>query len=924
MSALQAIERGLESIGYRPETLHRDYRYTDVLSRDAGERTVALAAFTQVPESYRSAAFGVVNEQDGDPAEAIAVRRALGAPLFLSIGAQYVNVWRVGASGAPERIESVGLDALAEWFTGHAERWNPQALHRAKSSVPILPRQMDFVDLGLLPAIEHEVQTKLNAILGEVLRILLGESPTAAREDAAFRATFRLLAAKILADREHPDALRWTVGDVEAVLQGIGAYYGLDSMRDPLQPLTETTLRTAWERLRCSISLRNISADSLAFVYENTLVTADSRKRFGTHGTPRHIADYALSRLDLGRFDLETLRIHEPFAGAGAFLLSAVRNLQDLLPADWSPERRHEFLTPRVFGAEIDAFACEVAVLSLILADYPAKNGWKMKNGDLFAEGALKRELQGATIILCNPPFEDFSDAERDRYPETARISYSKAQYALKGALDIEPEALAFVMPHGLLRQKQFAGLRKSLSLRYRSIELLSLPEGTFTHARYEAALVIAKEPHGAVSNATTRLSLGMLPRSPTATSSGEALPTDRRRGIRPAGSDDLWIGALDALWDSLGCSVRLGDRADISRGLQWWRQREGVSSVPRDGFRPGVFRPRDSLRPFRLLPVSCWLSFDPELLRRPSPPDKPWDKPKVLANVKRLSRGRWQLSAAADFTGLAASQQFFGLWPHADAMAMDTLAAILNSPIANAYISERTSGQDLTNDLLKELPLPVQLDEQAIHHAVADYRSALEASDSGLPVDEAEIEAKLRRIDELVLDGYGLAEGLRALLFDYFAGQRRPVDHRFTGWDPLPQADPVRAARERALARGRRQMAADLQAGGDALTASQTAQLLGVSVVEVGRLAEAGSLLGLRVDNGMVFPSFQFRDGKPLAGLIEVLAVFPDTNPWARLNYLVNPDLRLDGKRPIDCLITGDIELVIQAARQAGEQSAA
>ena len=121
-----------------------------------------------------------------------------------------------------------------------------------------------------------------------------------------------------------------------------------------------------------------------------------------------------------------------------------------------------------------------------------------------------------------------------------------------------------------------------------------------------------------------------------------------------------------------------------------------------------------------------------------PGPPSRPWDKPKVLANVSRLSRGRWQLSAAADFTGLAASQQFFGLWPHADAIALETLAAILNSPIANAYISERTSGQDLTNELLKELPLPAQLDDQAILRAVADYRSALEASDSGLPVDEA------------------------------------------------------------------------------------------------------------------------------------------------------------------------------------------
>ena len=923
MSALQAIERGLESIGYRPETLHRDYRYADVLSRDAGERTVALAAFTQVPESYRSAAFGVVNEQDGDPAEAIAVRRSLGAPLFLSIGAECVNVWRVGASGAPERIDSVGLDALAEWFTDHAERWNPQALHRAKSSAPNLPRQLDFVDLGLLPAIEHEVQTKLNAILDEVLQILLGKSPTPAREDAAFRATFRLLAAKILSDREHPDALLWTAGDVGAVLQGIGAYYGLDSTHTPWRQLREQTLQTAWEHLRRSINLRNISADSLAFVYENTLVTIDSRKRFGTHGTPRHIADYALSRLDLGRFDLETLRIHEPFAGAGAFLLSAVRHLQDLLPADWTPERRHEFLTPRISGAEIDAFACEVAVLSLILADYPAKNGWKMKNSDLFAEGALKRELQGATVILCNPPFEDFTKAERERYPETVRISYSKVQYALKAALDAEPEALAFVMPHGLRRRRKFASLRKALSLKYRTIELLSLPEGTFTHAQFETVLVLASEARVAESSESTRVRAGTLPRRDRNGATDALVPPDLRIGARPAGSDDLWIGRLDSVWDALEASARLGDLIVVHRGLEWWDQQQGASEVSRESYRPGVFLPGKSLRPFRLT-ATCWLNFSPDSLRYPGPATWPWADPKVLVNAKRSSRGNWRLSAAADASGLAASQQFLAIWPRDDSVSAELLAAILNSPLVNAYLCERASGQDLTNEMLKAVPMPSHLDRHAMLEAVVEYKAGLDDGYTGVLVDEAELETKLRRIDELVLDGYGLAEDLRALLFDYFAGQRRPVDHRFTGWDPIPQADPVRAAREHALARGRRQMAADLQEGGDALTASETAQLLGVSLDEVRRLAGAGDLLALTTEGELVFPCVQFRDGKVLPGLIEVLAYFPDPSPWARLNYLVNSDLRLEGKRPIDCLIAGDIDRVIFAARQVGEQSAA
>jgi hypothetical protein len=225
---------------------------------------------------------------------------------------------------------------------------------------------------------------------------------------------------------------------------------------------------------------------------------------------------------------------------------------------------------------------------------------------------------------------------------------------------------------------------------------------------------------------------------------------------------------------------------------------------------------------------------------------------------------------------------------------------------------------------LIKDVPMPTFLDDRLVLQAVTDYRAALADWDSGVLVDETQLEAKLRRIDELVLDGYGLGDDLRRLLFDYFAGQPRPVDHRFSGWDPVPAVDPVREGRERALARGRRQMAVDLAAGGEALSAWDVAHLLGRPVDEVRRLAEAGALLALPNEMGPGFPSIQFREGAVLDGLSETLAAFPDTNPWARLNYLVNPDLRLGGRRPIDCLSSGEIDRVVAAARQVGEQSAA
>jgi hypothetical protein len=94
-------------------------------------------------------------------------------------------------------------------FRRNAEHWRPQVVHRAKSlGRAQTAYQLDFVDLGLLPAIEHEVEDKLDRLLHQVVEELMA-GLGAEQEEAVFRTTFGLLAAKILLDREHPAASGW-------------------------------------------------------------------------------------------------------------------------------------------------------------------------------------------------------------------------------------------------------------------------------------------------------------------------------------------------------------------------------------------------------------------------------------------------------------------------------------------------------------------------------------------------------------------------------------------------------------------------------------------------------------------------------------------------------------------------------------------
>src|SRR5260370_5884558 len=100
----------------------------------------------------------------------------------------------------------------------------------------------------------------------------------------------------------------------------------------------------------------------------------------------------------------------------------------------------------------------------------------------------------------------------------------------------------------------------------------------------------------------------------------------------------------------------------------------------------------------------------------------RPGRKPKVLTNVARLSRGPWRMAAAYDPTGLVASQGFFGIWSVDPAVPAEALEAILNRPLANAFLTERASNQHFTNELLKRLPIPKRRGFGGVVVTVARY----------------------------------------------------------------------------------------------------------------------------------------------------------------------------------------------------------
>jgi hypothetical protein len=471
--------------------------------------------------------------------------------------------------------------------------------------------------------------------------------------------------------------------------------------------------------------------------------------------------------------------VYEPFAGAGVFLVSALRHLREGLPQEWTDRQRHDLLVKKIEGSEIDAFAREVAVLSLILADYPNKNGWKIEAVDLFQDEVLAARLAKADVVLCNPPFEIFSEQERTLYPQVAAVSGARAEAVLGLTLRVAPRAIGFVLPRAFLMDRAYRNQRREVERLYREIELVSLPDGIFKVSQVETALLIARDLR--------------QPSEPQIVRSSEVddadrrsfvftgLPSRQRKEVRSAtevGVTPLWIPPLGPLWRRLTQMPRIGDFVKGHWGLRWndGRQSKAGSDQPGPNRAEGLLGASDH-RQF-VHGLTTWLDVNPHHLYGGG--NLPWASPKILCNAARLSRSNWRLAAVVDRDGLVASQQFVGLWPSDSSVDIDALAAVLNGPIANAYMADHSTEKRFRIQSLLNVPLPATLPRE-LGDLARTYASLLKQRSTRTNVER--LSQLLDQIDQIVLGAYDLPPRLVRALLASFTGARRPVAHSWQPW---------------------------------------------------------------------------------------------------------------------------------------------
>jgi predicted RNA methylase len=805
----EAVLAGLRRIGYGEDLLRRGYSLHDWFDPGRPSRQVDAAAFGQTPVSYDNACFAVLKANGMSGPHLIFQYRALGAPRAFEIRHDRILHWKVTPVPSDRDLrESIEPGEIERAFEANEGVWNPKSVLRARNIAAPGPRQLDFIDLGLIPALEQHIREKLDPLLGEIIHTASKDYQKRHRRqpdwDQLCRLVFRTLAGKMMHDRGL-SGFRFIQGvpGTDELLSKVERHY-----RDQ-KPVTDDpdTRTLVVQRMWGSISFENLSVEVLAYIWENTLVSSETRKELGIHATPPSIARYIVHRLPIEDIPQDERHVVELCCGSGTFLIAALQRLRELLPAEMDARQRHTYLAEHLAGFDVETFGLEVARSSLTLADFPNPNGWKLANEDVFnaQENApgFHRSISSARVVLCNPPFGTFDEKERQHY--NLQSLQKPAELLLRISRLLPKEGLVgFVFPRVFLDGRGYRDVRKAVVERFEQVELVSLPDKIFEHAQQETALLIARTP---------RRTSGLISVFHRKVADADASSfkshyritrEDHGELSQDAASRTIAIPDLQEIWEHLSGYPTLRDATrEIHRGIEWKiplteqdpktgkrrtipeNVRRLVSQTPKPGFCKGIREvPRDFFC-FQV-PNTCYLNLIPEY-QRGNAYGLAWEEGKVVFNSKRKSRGPWRLVAFADTSGLAVYQALSCAWPCSQ-WKLHTLAAVLNGSVVNAYVASHEGNRDITKETLLETPVPdvALLDQEQIGTLMTKYLNAVTNSLLNSRLNDQTTARKiLRQIDAIVLKAYGFPPRLERDLLEYFRGHRRPVPFDFGDYYP-------------------------------------------------------------------------------------------------------------------------------------------
>ena len=715
------------------------------------------------------------------PRLAVEACKTLATPVVFVCFEDTLQWWKQGFISA-EYLESIPANNVEQFFQNHRDQFSPGTVYRAKTWGRFRTAdQRSFVDLGLMPLVEQQVGKSLATLVERNVSGLkdnLGwKGVTEEQGQWLLKTIFWLLSGKILRDKHVENFEGLDLNDVEDVFRRVAKHYGTEPLPAESKQRLEGLRESARDIDQFS-SLALTTTESLAYVYENALISKQTRSSLGTHTTPSYLVDYIIGNLTdwIEEIPVNDRTVFEPACGQAAFLVSAMRLLTELLPAE-KASRRGQYLRSRLHGTDIDPFAIELARLSLTLTDIPNPDGWDLTAQNMFYGDRLAEQAKRNTILLANAPFENLKPNEqRDYHDRKLEFRFvNKSAEILWRTLPQLPDGGVFgvVVPQTILHGANTRDLRELVMREYELKEICLFPDKVFSFSAAESAIILGRRRRVAGQNRVRyhrirERELGSFRCDPPSLIVRDVLQSrfsrDKDLSFR--------LPDLEEVWNALADYPPLADVAALSKGLDYLGQlppgATAYSEQRFPGSQPGFVR-LDRRVQLHQLPRLYWMNLDP-LVIGSARSGTTVGTPQVLLNYARASRGPWRLKALIDKQGHPVTSRFVPVRPRASTHSIESLWALLNSPVANAYAYSHLGQRDNPVGDIRKIPVPKVSSFERVEAAASAYLAAAASPET----NGARLQRLLLQVDSEVLKLYSLPLELEQSVLGLFTDWKR------------------------------------------------------------------------------------------------------------------------------------------------------
>ncbi len=282
---LEDIKNSLIEIGYPENFILHDYPFSDFTEPIPVIRETSIAAFGREPFDYKSACVSINLPSDVNNQRSPTHLRAFGAPHVFIIKNGFTERFNNNAHGI-KSVEKIKTETLPFYIRSNKKYLGPNYIIRKKSDFdkPLSFQPDLFIDSGLIVALDHDASIRIDNIIRKLISDIENSYKSKRQNfeaETIFKLIFVLLTAKLLSDRNIATNPRIDFSDYMSVLKGASNFYNRKIINEILG-INKEIVQSAVDAIGQTISLNNLSIDTLTYIYENTFVSPrNNRPPFG-------------------------------------------------------------------------------------------------------------------------------------------------------------------------------------------------------------------------------------------------------------------------------------------------------------------------------------------------------------------------------------------------------------------------------------------------------------------------------------------------------------------------------------------------------------------------------------------------------------------------------------------------------------------